>query len=34
METMLNADCDAMVLAVHVASGDVVSAQDLLIELT
>ncbi|CAG4885158.1 Pyruvate carboxylase [Georgfuchsia toluolica] len=32
METMLKAECDAVVLAVHVVPGDAVGAQDLLIE--
>jgi pyruvate carboxylase len=33
METMLSADRDAVVKAIHVKSGDKVSAKDLLIEL-
>ena len=33
METVLSADCDAVVKAVHVKPGDVVGAKDLLIAL-
>ena len=33
METMLTADRDATVHAVHVRSGEVINAKDLLLEL-
>ena len=32
METVLSADCDGQVKTVHVKSGDVIAAKDLLIE--
>jgi pyruvate carboxylase len=33
METMLSADRDAVIAAVHVKPGEVIAAKDLLIEL-